>query len=599
MIAVSGPEVFGPGGRPPERPKRGRSGAILAMALMVAGCQGVAEVPPTPIELRPQPMSIDHPIWRDFEAERRHIEARRSETRSTYTAEDQAYCVQCADIDLETLPDLGASFGALRCASNCNALDSTWLDAWERRARRLVRECAHIESAIDKEVRSTALLALGDLFDAKAARCLRTMDPETRLDVATYLAPTVPWAAKALQRERGSVAAWARTRLQRWAGAPSVSYGRAQALWRTLDETPGAHEALAPLLCTLAQSRFAGQDQRELLKDPARARVGAECDAPFPPPIYPPDYGCPPTLVPLQSVSEPTSTSWVELWPWAWQEGDRLEVFEGQASPPVDRGAFPEVRVAAPGSFDPVVRREAEVLPRDADALLRLSHGWIAGVSNGEFGGGLWWIPQGGAPRFLLSGNFGTLLEWQGHHLAVDAVGRMGTGIGALIEIVERERDVDVRLFAELPTDPWSIQDRGATLVATSDRGILEIDRDRRVVVHRCAGGDPDFVDRPFFVRRRDLPSDARPNPQDVRDCFALTPNCTFRETPDEDTHTLELLFTTRDDARWAGRRKPTPESLAPPGVAECLLRASDRWKHPPTAVGAYVAEFHYACGLI
>lgn len=378
--------------------------------------------------------------------------------------------------------------------------------------------------------------------------------------------------------------------------APAIPYGRARALWRALEEHREAREALAPFLCTLAQGRFAGRDHRALLRDQARARVGAVCDAALSPVHDPPDEGCPPTMVPQIGVSGSISSTWVELWPWSWRDQGRLQVAKGSAPPRSDPFAFPEVRVAAPGSFDPALRQNSDVLPRDANALLRLRHGWIAGISHGEFGGGLWWVPSDGAPRLLLAGNFATLLDWHDHHLAVDALGHMGAGIGALVEVVERGRDVDVELFAELPTDPWSVEDWGETLVATSDRGLLEIHADGQVQVHRCEGGDPEYVHGPPFARFADIPPDARPRGHDVRACFALTPSCTVRETPDSNSHTFELLFTARDETGWTGRVNLEAGSLIPPRVAECLLRASHGWKLPPTTVSAFVAVFHYAC---
>jgi len=482
-----------------------------------------------------------------------------------------------------------------RCGRGFNEVTMEW---WARPSRRWAGDCRVFLEHVDRDDgRATGLLRA--IADARTVRCLDRLPHDEGMPGLVFLAPYHAGARAVLRRDPERFAAWAKKRLGALTEQRLVKYDATQRLWAALDQVPDALRLVEPTLRELAGTRFVGWWHRRLFCDEARRRLGITDGVPRPQDEEPPwDPACPGTDVPGVGDGFPPWVELQELWPWAvrW-EGEVLELGAPMAPIEVEPSAFPEIEVEHPYSYT----TRAKVLPRDASALLRLERGWVVGTNFGEFGGGLWWIADGKEPEMLVIANVVALLRVGAHVLAVDGMGHGGIDQGALIEIRETKAGVDLELFAELPARPRLFWVHQGHLLAATAAGVMKVDQSANIEMLPCVGGDPELNMETREPDRRNLneASDQKVKEHMARRrlmvaaCFDAVPPPSGLPGSPERHLPVQVYFVLGPDGKVVEAR-PYDTNLGPPGVAECIAHAAQRWAFPGVEypARAFVYEF-------
>lgn len=131
-----------------------------------------------------------------------------------------------------------------------------------------------------------------------------------------------------------------------------------------------------------------------------------------------------------------------------------------------------------------------------ADAM-EINGGVLVGTNMGEWGGGLYWLPEREDPIKLVDDNIKLIASVEGRILVVSGLSHLGLSRGAIYQIVEGPKPKVVRLLV-LPTEPISMEKSKSDhlLVNTDDGALYDLSDIERPALLGCRTGAVARVER-------------------------------------------------------------------------------------------------------
>jgi hypothetical protein len=107
----------------------------------------------------------------------------------------------------------------------------------------------------------------------------------------------------------------------------------------------------------------------------------------------------------------------------------------------------------------------------------RYGRGWLVGLDHGEFGGGLWWMPEeSGQPQRLSTEPVKGFVPVDGKLFVLSGLAHLTRSQGGIFEVTtDRPGGVGLRTVADLGACPYAADAVSGGLVVASNRGIARV----------------------------------------------------------------------------------------------------------------------------
>jgi hypothetical protein len=121
-------------------------------------------------------------------------------------------------------------------------------------------------------------------------------------------------------------------------------------------------------------------------------------------------------------------------------------------------------------------------------SYLTVPEGWLATADQGEFGGGLYFVPsERGDVAEIAGGNFHYVTRRTDGLITVEGIGHMMINRGALWRIEKDKGQFVARPWLELPSRPLGVREAsGGLIIVNTDLGPVAIDPNGRITTGPC-----------------------------------------------------------------------------------------------------------------
>ena len=119
--------------------------------------------------------------------------------------------------------------------------------------------------------------------------------------------------------------------------------------------------------------------------------------------------------------------------------------------------------------------------------IVQLKDGYLVGLNNGEWGGGLYWYSKNGKKKYkIFDSAFCSpvvqFIKRDNEIYAITGISHLGMSFGNIIKIEKEKKAWKLEEFVKLPNAPYAIQlDSKANMLVFTSSGLYSIDKEKNI----------------------------------------------------------------------------------------------------------------------